>query len=116
MVLDLLQKENNDRQGGNQLKVSPVTSDYAQEWADELARRNTEVTDPQHARGCGGDSYQVVATGRNANQISAKILRQTNKWNRTIGNHKMKFVGTGISKINEQQYLVVQNFCTWKPK
>jgi len=115
MVLDLLQKENNDRQGGNQLQVSSVTSDYAQEWADELARRNTEVTDPQHARGCGDFSLQVVAKGRNANQIFAKIRRQTNKWNMTIKNHKVKFVGTGISKINGERYLVVQNFCTWKP-
>eukprot|EP00588_Corethron_pennatum_P013268 CAMPEP_0194271346 /NCGR_PEP_ID=MMETSP0169-20130528/5155_1 /TAXON_ID=218684 /ORGANISM="Corethron pennatum, Strain L29A3" /LENGTH=445 /DNA_ID=CAMNT_0039013673 /DNA_START=320 /DNA_END=1657 /DNA_ORIENTATION=+ len=116
MVTNLIEKENKVQgRRNNKLKVSSVTSGYAQEWADELVDGNAAGEDPELNRGCGGHSFQVVATGKSVKQILQKIRKQKgNKFDMTIKNPKVEFVGTGIREI-EKGYLVVQNYCTWKP-
>jgi len=121
MVTAIVQKEIERRKRVNknsretELKISPVTSEYAQEWADKLANSNTISEDPNSGRGCGNFSFQVVAIGSRKAQIWKNIFNQVKK-RKAIESVKIKFVGTGISKIDgTKKYVVVQNFCTWKP-
>jgi len=121
IVTAIVQKEIKRRKRVNknsretELKTSPVTSEYAQEWADKLAKSNTISEDPNSGRGCGNFSFQVVAIGSRKPQIWKNIFNQVNK-RKMIESVKIKFVGTGISKIDgTKKYVVVQNFCVWKP-
>jgi len=121
MIEHIVEKENDRRElvlgrSKGKLKVSSVSSVFAQEWADKIANNRVFDEDPDSGRGCGSTSYQIVAKGKKAGKIWTDIFTQVNKRELTIEYDKIKWVGTGIRKIKgSDMYVVVQNFCFWKP-
>jgi len=100
------------------LKISSVTTEYAKEWANKLKESDTISEDPELSRGCvgaGAHSFQIVATGSNESEIWSDIFRQKRKLG-LLGNFKFKFVGSGIAEMSNDDFVLVQNFCTWKPQ
>jgi len=106
-------KENSRRQ--TDFKTSSLTTEYAQEWADKLASSNTTSEDPELSRGCGAYSFQILARGSTASEIWTDVFRRNKKDINKLGNSKFQFVGTAVASTSNEEFVLVQNFCTWKP-
>jgi len=98
----------------NNLKTSPITTIFAQEWANKLEDSATISEDPDRGRGCGAYDFQIVAKGSNRAEIWDNIVNNKGKVQR-LESFKTKFVGTGVVKNSDGEIILVQNFCTWKP-
>eukprot|EP00588_Corethron_pennatum_P034168 CAMPEP_0194351540 /NCGR_PEP_ID=MMETSP0171-20130528/108235_1 /TAXON_ID=218684 /ORGANISM="Corethron pennatum, Strain L29A3" /LENGTH=300 /DNA_ID=CAMNT_0039119179 /DNA_START=429 /DNA_END=1328 /DNA_ORIENTATION=- len=70
-----IEKENNRRKkvAGESsdvaLKISSITTEYAQDWANKLADSDKISEDPELSKGCSFHSFQIVAKGSNRSEI-----------------------------------------------
>jgi len=123
----IIEKENTLRKNkilGNSpkkiLRESPKTTGFAQEWADKLNTRNparySEEIDPQYISGCDASdplAFQIIATGTDSTEIWRNMSNQKIKFEK-LQRLQYRHVGTGVSKINNERYVLVQTFCTWE--